>query len=141
MNRSFRIYWKVGNDEIIIGTDIANACRRAGISDEAILNIDSYEEMTFLAVIDRATGKSSVIKLADRDGQMNLVSKIDVERKGRNVIVTSPTKIGITLEVGGMEKMFMNGDQVDRLYRAFDLEADAKQWINNRLNTIARLAV
>ena len=43
--KKFRLHWLDGKKEIVEGTDIADACRRAGIGNGALRALDYYEEI------------------------------------------------------------------------------------------------
>ncbi|GEM_PF-4306089 len=43
--KEFRLHWLQGKPEIVKGTDIADACRRAGIGNGALPALDYFEEV------------------------------------------------------------------------------------------------
>lgn len=43
--RKYRLHWLSGSTEIVEGSDIADACRRAGYGGGAISALDYYEEI------------------------------------------------------------------------------------------------
>ena len=43
--RKYRLHWLGGKTEVVSGTDIADACRRAGIGNGALRALDYYEEI------------------------------------------------------------------------------------------------
>ena len=43
--RQFKLHWLGGKIELVKGTDIADACRKAGIGNGALSALDYYEEV------------------------------------------------------------------------------------------------
>lgn len=82
-------------------------------------------ESIFIAFVEKA-GNVSIVELRD---EAILVGKIIAKRVGHRVSVSSPSGIGIELDVGGSEKRFINGDQIDRTYKACGTEEQAQEWI------------
>lgn len=86
------------------------------------------KDAVFVGVIEKTkTGTVFVKELGS--GLVNIVGKIDAVRDGGFVKIAPPNGIGINLEINGTAKRFINGDQVDRLYRVFLIEQDALDWI------------
>ena len=79
----------------------------------------------FVAFVEKAGG-TFIVELED---ETILVGKITAKRVGHRVSVSSPSGIGIELDVGGCEKRFINGDQIDRTYKACDTAKEAQEWI------------
>lgn len=82
-------------------------------------------ESIFIAFVEKA-GNVSTVELRD---EATLVGKITAKRVGHRVSVSSPSGIGIELDVGGSEKRFINGDQIDRTYKACNTAEEAREWI------------
>lgn len=83
-------------------------------------------ETVFVAFVERA-GNTFVMQLGK--DETALVGKITAKRVGHRVSVSSPSGIGIELDVGGSEKRFINGDQIDRTYKACGTQEEAQEWI------------
>ncbi|WP_372011352.1 hypothetical protein NBRC13296_12345 [Paenibacillus chitinolyticus] len=44
----YKLVWRFGKEEYVIGTDIANACNEAGIGNGALIALDYWEEVNEL---------------------------------------------------------------------------------------------
>lgn len=47
MLKRFRIFWLDGRKEVVVGEDIADACRKAGIQKGALAAMDYFKEFPF----------------------------------------------------------------------------------------------
>lgn len=139
---TFRVHSHAGGRQILVGLSPEDACHRAAWSFEEIRNIHFSEVVVFVAVVETSkTGTAFVKKFVEgTDATVNLVGKIDATRMGDGFHIASPTGIGINIDIDGVAKTFINGDQIQRTYKAFALDVDAQEWILAEQRRFAQIA-
>jgi hypothetical protein len=141
--KTYRIHWKDGTTQLLIGTDLIESFGNSGISISRLLtDAEKYYPVVLIGVWE-SPDKIFVKELPFLLNEcVEIVGKISAIRKGDcQVSVCSPNTIGVNLDVNGDEKIFLNGDLVIRRYKAFTLLEDAERWLNTPITFITAYKV
>lgn len=129
--------------ELVVTSALDAFVDSAKEGEHSFASVADYHRVVFIAVREINAAAVAFVKelVFETSRSVDITSKIKATCRIDHVTISSPTNIGITLEVGGVEKMLLNGDLIERRYKVFDLQADAEQWIKDRLDATARHAV
>ncbi len=128
MKKTFRVHWKDGTSEIMIGTSIASAFATAGYGNGAIAAVDYYEEVIFVVLITENSGTTIEELKNPEDRVMKLGTVVHISRENRRVVVILEDGERKLILLGNPAQCFSVEGQSDCMCKVFGLYSDAEDW-------------
>ncbi|MCX6714397.1 MAG: hypothetical protein NTX72_01140 [Candidatus Uhrbacteria bacterium] len=127
---TYRLNWRRGSSHLVTGHNLIEAIMSLGASTEFVLDESGvHHRVVFIAVREKDTSFVKELEYEELALPIEIVNKIKACRVRMRINIYSTNGVGIELDVGGIAKMFLNGDQVSRWYKVFDRKADADAWL------------
>lgn len=127
---TYRLNWQHGSSHTVTGRNLIEALTSLGTSSEFILDESSeHYRVVFIAVREKDTRFVKELVYEEQVLPIEITNKIKACRVHMRVNVYSINGVGVELDVDGIEKTFLNGDQVVRCYKVFNRKEDAESWL------------
>lgn len=127
---TYRLNWQHGSSHLVTGRNLIEVLESLGTSPEFILSESGeHHRVVFIAVREKDTSFIKELVYEEQVLPIEITNKIRACRVRMRVNVYSINGVGVELDVGGIEKMFLNGDQVVRCYKVFNRKDDAEAWL------------